>query len=102
MSENPEPPETKPGFRLDELGLAGTVAAAIGGGLGVLGFAAFFGAAILWVRMDEVGLPGNDAVAVVPKPVLISTGASFVVPALLIALAFAVALYLLDALAAWI
>jgi hypothetical protein len=82
---------------LEELG--GTVLAAIGGGLGILGFVAFFGAAILWVRMDKVGLPGNDAVAVVPKPVLVSTGASFLVPALLIAIGFTLLLYLIDTIA---
>jgi F0F1-type ATP synthase assembly protein I len=78
------------------LSTTGMLLAAIGGGIGVLGFVAFFGGAILWVRMDEAGLPGNDAVAIVPRSVLIATGASFLVPSLLIAFAFAVSLYLLD------
>jgi hypothetical protein len=70
--------------------------AAIGGGIGVLGFVAFFGASILWARMDEAGLPGNDAVAVIPKSVLIATGASFLAPAMLVALGFTALLYLVE------
>jgi len=94
-------PSAKQHSKLDELGVVGTILAAVGGGLGVLGFVAFFGAAILWIRMTEAGLPGNDAVAVVPNSVLVATGASFLVPALLIALAFTVLLYLIDAGIQW-
>jgi hypothetical protein len=91
----PDPaPESKTGFNLN--GPVGTALAAIGGGLGVLGFVAFFGAAILWVRMDGAGLPGNDAVAVIAKSVLIVTGANFLVPAVLVALGFLALLYLLE------
>jgi hypothetical protein len=97
---NPEAP-AKGKFALDELGLFGTALAAIGGGLGILGFVAFFGAAILWVRMDEAGLPGNEALAIIPKSVMVSTGASFLVPALLLALGATVVLYLIDAFALW-
>jgi hypothetical protein len=96
-----DPTSKKSAFNWDELGLPGAVLAAVAGGLGVLGFVAFFGAAILWVRMDEAGLPGNDAVAVVPKSVLIATGASFLIPALLIALGFTVILYLVDSGTTW-
>jgi hypothetical protein len=59
---------------------------AIGTGLGLLGFVTFFGGAILWVRADEAGLPANEAISVVPNGVLVTTGASFLVPALLVAL----------------
>jgi hypothetical protein len=62
------------------------VLAAVATGIGVLGFVTFFGGAILWVRAREAGLPANDAVAVIPKPVLVTTGASFLVPAVLLAL----------------
>jgi hypothetical protein len=55
-------------------------------GIGVVGFVTFFGGAILWVRAREAGLPANDSVAVIPKGVLVTTGASFLVPAVLIAL----------------
>jgi hypothetical protein len=63
--------------------LLGTVAA----GIGVLGFVTFFGGAILWIRFDQADLPANEAVAVVPREVLLTTGASFLVPALMLSLA---------------
>jgi hypothetical protein len=62
------------------------VAAAVATGIGILGFVTFFGGAILWIRAKEAGLPGNEVVAVVPKGVLVTTGASFLVPAVLLAL----------------
>jgi hypothetical protein len=68
----------------------------IGTGIGVLGFVIFFGGFIAWTRFDAAGLPANEAVAQIPRNDLIVTGASFLVPALLAALA-AVAV----ALAAW-
>ncbi|MEK6328191.1 MAG: hypothetical protein AABM66_11815 [Actinomycetota bacterium] len=78
------------------------ILAAFGTGIGVLGFVVFFGAAILWVRFDKAGLPANEAVAVVPKPVLLTTGASFLVPALLFSLgAIAVLLGINFLLGSW-
>ncbi len=68
----------------------------IGTGIGVIGFVIFFGGFIVWTRFDAAGLPANEAVAQIPRNDLIVTGASFLVPALLAALA-AVAV----ALAAW-
>jgi hypothetical protein len=95
--EPPTPaPAAKRSFKLDDLGIVGTILAAVGGGIGVLSFVAFFGAAILWVRMDGAGLPGNEAVAVVPRSVLLSTGATFLVPSLLAALGFTALLYLVE------
>lgn len=107
MSQAPEGAKAKPSSPTEAaadpapngdggLSVAGIVLAAIGGGIGVLGFVAFFGGAILWVRMDEAGLPGNEAVAVIPRSVLLSTGANFLVPSLLAALAFVAVLYLIE------
>jgi ABC-type multidrug transport system fused ATPase/permease subunit len=62
------------------------VLGAVGTGIGILGFVTFFGGAILWVRANEAELPASEAVAVVPKGVLVTTGASFLVPAVLLAL----------------
>jgi hypothetical protein len=62
------------------------VVGVIGTGIGILGFVAFFGGAVLWLRAEQAGLPPNDAVAVIPNSVLVTTGASFLVPAVLIAL----------------
>lgn len=58
------------------------VAAAVASGIGVLGFVTFAGGVVLWRRFSEMGLPGDQAVAVVPKSVLIATGAEFLAPAL--------------------
>jgi len=65
------------------------VLTAIGTGIGVIGFVMFFGGFILWTRFDAAGLPANEAVAQVPRADLVATGASFLVPAVLAALAAA-------------
>lgn len=78
------------------LNVIGMVLAAVGGGIGVLGFVAFFGAAILWIRMNQAHIPANEAVAVIPKSVLLTTGATFLVPALLAAFGFTAFLYLVE------
>lgn len=62
---------------------------AIGAGIGALGFVMFFGGFILWTRFEAAGLPANEAVAKVPRSDLVATGASFLVPAILAALAAA-------------
>lgn len=78
------------------LGVLLPVLTVLGTGIGVIGFVIFFGGFIVWTRFDAAGLPANEAVAQVPRNDLVVTGASFLVPALLAALA-AVAV----ALAAW-
>jgi hypothetical protein len=65
------------------------VLTAIGAEIGVLGFVMFFGGFILWTRFEAAGLPANEAVAKVPRSDLVATGASFLVPAILAALAAA-------------
>jgi F0F1-type ATP synthase assembly protein I len=62
------------------------VAGVVGTGIGVLGFVTFFGGAILWLRSNEADLPASDAIAAVPRNVLVTTGAEFLVPAVLLAL----------------
>lgn len=74
--------EAEPG---DSRDLILKVLGAIGTGLGILGFVTFFGGAIVWVRAKEAHLPANDVVSVTPSSVLVTTGASFLVPAVLIA-----------------
>jgi len=72
------------------------VLGAIGTGIGVLGFVTFFGAAILWVRTDKAELPATEAVAVIPRNVLISTGAQFLFPALLYAVGVVAVVFLVH------
>jgi hypothetical protein len=80
----------------DKPSLVLQVAAAVATGIGILGFVVFFGGAILWVRFDHAGLPANEAVAVVSEPVLLTTGASFLAPVLLLAVGAVAALLGLD------
>jgi hypothetical protein len=75
-----EPEESLRSLLLKALGAVGT-------GIGVLGFVTFFGGAIVWLRAKEAGLPPNEAVAAVPRGDLVTIGASYLVPAILIALA---------------
>lgn len=58
----------------------------LGAGIGVLGFVTFVGGVIIWARADKAGLPAAEAVAVVPNAVLVTTGATHLVSAILIAL----------------
>lgn len=62
-----------------------TVAAAAASGVGVLGFVTFAGGVVLWARFREMGLQADRALAVVPSPEFVATGAEFLVPAVLIA-----------------
>lgn len=73
-----------------------TVAVAVASGLGVLGFVAFAGGVVLWTRFKEMGLPADHALALVPKPELVATGADFLVPALLLSAAIVLIVILID------
>ena len=71
-------------------------------GVGLLAFVALFGGAILWDRAEEAGLPGTEAVALMPRSVLLSTGGHFLVWAIVLSVAAVAALYLIDlGLLAW-
>jgi uncharacterized membrane protein len=75
-----------------------TVAGAVAGGLGVIGFVTLAGGAVLWRRFGEMGLPADEAVALVPKSVLVSTGADFLLPAIGTAALMVVALVMIRTL----
>jgi hypothetical protein len=62
------------------------VLAAVGTGIGVLGFVIFVGGAVIWTRFDAVGVPAAEAVSVVPRELLVATGASVLAPAAALAL----------------
>ena len=72
------------------------VAAAVGTGIGVLGFVAFVGGAIEFARLDTAGLPAEEAVAVIPNANLVAIGANVLVPALALALGAAALLYVWE------
>jgi hypothetical protein len=67
--------------------------AAVGTGVGVLGFVIFCGAAVIFIRLDAVGLPATEAVARVPREVLLATGAPLLAPAALLAVVTVAVLY---------
>jgi hypothetical protein len=72
------------------------ILAAAGTGIGILGFVTLFGGAIFWIRAEKAHLPANDAVSVIPNSVLVTTGASFLVPAVLIATLALVVIFLVH------
>jgi hypothetical protein len=72
------------------------ILAAIGTGIGILGFVTFFGAVIFYIRLHAVHLPATEGVAAVPREVLLVTGATFLVPAALLALGAVALLYMVD------
>jgi hypothetical protein len=76
--------------------LALKVFGVVGTGIGILGFVTFFGGAIIWLRADKAELPATEAVAVIPRSVLVTTGATFLFPAVLIALGIMALVWLID------
>lgn len=73
-----------------------TVLAAVATAIGTLGWVAFIGGAILWISFSRADLPAAEAIAKVPTPVLVATGAEFVVWAFLAALVTVSVLYVFD------
>lgn len=80
----------------DGWAIVGQLATAVGAGIGVISFIVAFGGAVIWARARSLGLPGNEIVAVVPKEVLLSSGAAFLVPAVGLALLVPAILFMVD------
>jgi hypothetical protein len=57
---------------------------------------AFFGGVVLYTRFFAAGVPADEAIAHVPRADLIGSGAAFIVPALLTALAAVTAMAIVD------
>lgn len=91
MATNPSESETRgTDPRLVPL-LAGVATA-----IGTLGWVAFIGGAIMWISFSRAHLPAAEAVAKVPTPVLVATGAEFIVWAAVAALITIGFLFLAD------
>jgi hypothetical protein len=73
-----------------------SVLGAVGAGVGALGWVAFIGGALLWIRADKAGLPAAEAVAVAPKSVLLAHGAEVATLAVAAAVLAVGVLYLAD------
>jgi hypothetical protein len=56
------------------------IAGAILGGIGVLTVAALVGGIVMFIRFETAGIPSEEAVAVLPKSILLAVGASVLVP----------------------
>src|SRR6266513_4826433 len=69
------------------------VLGAVGTGIGVLGFVAAIGGMIVYTRADAAGLPADQALAVMPRTLLVATGAVTLVPAVALAFLFVLLLY---------
>jgi hypothetical protein len=72
--------------------------AAIGTGIGVIGFVTFMGGMIVWARVRATGIPAAPTLSVLPKQDLLVIGAETLVPMVITALAVVIALAALYAL----
>lgn len=63
------------------------VVGAIATGVGVVGFMAVVGGAVLWIRFDKVAIPADKAVSVIPTGELVAVGLSTLLPYIALALA---------------
>jgi hypothetical protein len=70
------------------------VLAAIGTGIGVIGFVTFIGGAVVWARLNAAGFPAAPALGVFPSQDLLVIGAETLVPQVIVALVTVLALAL--------
>src|SRR3954447_15347268 len=80
----PDPPTASASEPASPTDVLLKILGAIGTGIGILGFVTLFGGAIIWLRAKKAELPATEAIAVLPNGVMVTTGASFLVPAVLI------------------
>lgn len=66
-----------------------------------MGFVTAFGGGVVYIRAEEAGIPADEAVAVVPRESLIAIGATFLLPAVGIALASVLLVFLVVAIVEW-
>jgi hypothetical protein len=68
----------------------------LGVAAGIAAFVTFVGGALLWLRFDELGLPADRAVAMLPRSLLVTVGAHALLAPAIAGLAAVIALYALD------
>jgi hypothetical protein len=89
VSAFPEPPAAavaRAGAAATPLGRLTPLLAAVGSGIGVIGFVTFMGGTIVWARVRAAGLPAAPTLGVFPKQDLLVIGAETLVPMFLTAL----------------
>lgn len=101
ISETAVPPPEDGSDSSSSRDLVLKVLGTIGTGIGVLGFVIFFGGAIIWVRADTAELPATEAVAAIPRNVLVTTGATFLFPAFLVAAGVVAIVFLIGLVFDW-
>jgi hypothetical protein len=80
----PKPPDWKVPLQL------------LGATAGLTAFIAFVGASLLWVRFDDLGLPADRAVALLPRELVLVIGAQALAVPVLVALGAVVLIYTID------
>jgi hypothetical protein len=92
----PPPPSPPPAGEGPELSPWKVGLEVVGAATGITVFVAFVGGAILWARFDGLGLPADQAVAVMPRSILLTIGAGAITRALILAAAVALAIRLIK------
>jgi hypothetical protein len=92
VSAAPEPPASASRGDGSGWGQLAPILAAIGTGVGVLGFVTFVGGVIVWARLTANGFPAAPALGVFPSQDLLVIGAQTLVKPVIFALAAVVAL----------
>jgi hypothetical protein len=95
-------PEDAGGAREPGWDRVAPVLAAIGTGVGVIGFVTFVGGVILWARLNGAGFPPEHGVSVVPPSDLLAIGAATLVPQVLWSLGTVVVLWVVGLAARWL
>ena len=67
-----------------------------GAAAGIAAFVTFVGGALLWLRFDELGLPADQAISLLPRTALITAGAHALIVPAIIGLGAVVLLYALG------
>jgi hypothetical protein len=99
VSASPEPASVEPAGADADADASSTawtqiapVLAAVGTGVGVIGFVTFVGGAVVWARLGAAGFPAAPALGVFPSQDLLVIGAETLVPQVLVAVVVVLAL----------
>nr|MDQ3933275.1 hypothetical protein [Actinomycetota bacterium] len=78
-------------------GLRGAVVLeTLGAAAGISAFVAFVGGALMWLRLDELGLPADRMVAELPAELLLTLGANTLIVPAIVGLVATIVLYALP------
>jgi hypothetical protein len=95
VSASPEPPDpdvAEPDAPSEGWGRLAPFLAAVGTGVGVIGFVTFVGGVIVWARVRAAGIPASPTLGIFPSQDLLVIGIETLLPMVLDALVIVVAL----------